>query len=115
MAPAEMQIVATVIGSTLLREMLLEARVLDAATAHARGLVNHVVGDDRVAAEAQHLAERIATLSPQALRLNKRTLRAFATPPLSRANERIPHYAYADSTEHREGLAAFNDKRTPRF
>jgi enoyl-CoA hydratase len=115
MAPAEMQIVAAVIGSATLREMLLEARVIDAATAHARGLVNHVVGDDRVAAEAQHLAERIALLSPQALRLNKRALRAFATPPLSHADERVAHYAYADSAEHREGLAAFNDKRSPRF
>ncbi len=53
MAPAEMQIVAAVIGSATLRELLLEARVLDAATAHVRGLVNHVVGDDRVAAEAR--------------------------------------------------------------
>jgi len=115
MAPAEMQIVAAVIGSATLRELLLEARVLDAATAHVRGLVNHVVGDDRVAAEARLLAERIAMLSPQALCLNKRALRAFATPPLSRADERVPHYAYADSAEHREGLAAFNDKRPPRF
>jgi enoyl-CoA hydratase len=115
MAPAEMQIVAAVIGSTTLRELLLEARVLDAAAAHARGLINHVVADDRVATEAQHLAERIATLSPQALRLNKCALRAFAMPALSRADERGPHYAYADSAEHREGLAAFNDKRIPRF
>jgi enoyl-CoA hydratase/carnithine racemase len=115
MAPAELEIVAAVIGRATLRELLLEARVLDAATAHARGLVNHLVGDDRVAAETQHLAERIAMLSPQALRLNKRALRAFATPPLSSANERVPHYRYADSAEHREGLAAFNDKRTPRF
>jgi enoyl-CoA hydratase len=115
MAPAEMQIVAAVIGSATLRELLLEARVLDAATARERGLVNHVVADESIAAEARHLAERIALLSPQALRLNKRALRAFATPPLSRADERVPHYAYADSAEHREGLAAFNDKRSPRF
>jgi len=115
MAPAELEIVAAVIGRTTLRELLLEARVLDAATARERGLVNHVVGDDRVVAETQHLAERIAMLSPQALRLNKRALRAFATPSLSRTNERVPHYAYADSAEHREGLAAFNDKRSPRF
>ncbi len=115
MAPAEMQIVAAVIGSTALRELLLEGRVLDAAAARERGLVTRVVGDDQVATEAQHTAARIANLSPQALRLNKRSLRAFATLPLSHADERAPHYAYADSAEHREGLAAFNDKRSPRF
>jgi len=115
MAPAEMEIVAAVIGTTALRELLLEGRVLDAGAARDRGLVTRVVGDHRVAAEALHTAERIAMLSPQALRLNKRGLRAFATPRLSRADERASHYDYADSAEHREGLAAFNDKRPPRF
>ena len=115
MAPAEMEIVAAVIGSTTLRELLLEGRVLDAAAARERRLVTRVVGDDHVATEAQHTAVRIADLSPQALRLNKRALRAFATPALSGADERALHYAYADSAEHREGLAAFNDKRSPRF
>ncbi len=115
MAPAELEIVAAVVGVTTLRELLLEARVLDAEAARARGLVTRVVADALVAAEAERTAERIALLSPQALRLNKRALREFAAPPLSSAEQRSAHYAYADSVEHREGLAAFNDKRAPRF
>ena len=115
MAPAELEIVAAVVGATTLRELLLEARVLDADEARERGFVTSVVADARVAAEAQHAAERIAQLSPQALRLNKRALREFATPRLSSAERRAAHYQYADSAEHREGLAAFNDKRPPRF
>ncbi len=115
MAPAELEIVAAVVGVTTLRELLLEARVLDAEAARARGLVTRVVGDDQVAAEVERTAVRIASLSPQALRLNKRALREFAAPALSTAEQRSAHYAYADSAEHREGLAAFNDKRTPRF
>ena len=115
MAPAELEIVAAAFGQTTLRELLLEARVLDAETARSRGLVTRVVPDERVAAEARHSAERIAVLSPQALRLNKRALREFAQPRRSTAAQRAPHYAYADSAEHREGLAAFNDKRPPRF
>ena len=115
MAPAELEIVAAVVGVTTLRELLLEARVLDALAALARGLITRVVADDRVAAEAELSAERIAALSPQALRLNKRALREFASPALSTAQQRSAHYAYADSAEHREGLAAFNDKRPPRF
>ena len=115
MAPSELEIVAAVMGATTLRELLLEARVLDAGEARDRGFVTRVVADERVAAEAQHAAERIAQLSPQALRLNKRALREFATPRLSSAERRAAHYNYADSAEHREGLAAFNDKRPPRF
>ena len=115
MAPAELEIVAAAIGSTVLRELLLEARVLDAVQARERGLVTRVVADDQVAAEALHTAERIAQLAPQALRLNKRALREFAMPRLSSAEQRASHYRYADSAEHREGLAAFNDKRPPQF
>lgn len=115
MAPAEIEILAAVAGPTVLRELLIEARVLDAREAFERGLVTRVVPDDDVAAEARAAAQRIARLSPQALRLNKRALRQFVTPPLGSAAAREPFYAYAPSAEHREGLDAFNEKRQPRF
>lgn len=115
MAPLEVEIVARVIGETCLRELLLEARVLGAAEAKERGLVTRVVADDAVAAEARASAGRIALLSPQALRLNKRALRQFGRAHGSNRDERAPHYAYAPSAEHREGLAAFNEKRPARF
>jgi enoyl-CoA hydratase len=115
LAPAELEIVAAVVGPTVLRELLIEARVLDAREAFARGLVTRVVADADVAAEARTAAERIAELSPQALRLNKRALRQFTHSAHSSHAERAPHYAYAASDEHREGLAAFNEKRKPRF
>ncbi len=115
MAPAEMEIIAAVVGPTVLRELLLEARVFRAQEAFERGIVTRVVPDDVVAAESLAAAQRIAALSPQALRLNKRALRQFVVPPLSSAAARAPHYAYAPSAEHREGLAAFNERRPPRF
>lgn len=115
LAPAELEIVAAVIGPTVLRELLIEACVLDAPEAFARGLVTRVVADADVAAQARVAAERIAELSPQALRLNKRALRQFTHVVRSSHAERAPHYAYAASDEHREGLAAFNEKRKPRF
>jgi enoyl-CoA hydratase len=115
LAPAELEIVAAVVGPTVLRELLIEARVLDAQEAFARGLITRVVADADVAAEARTAAERIAELSPQALRLNKRALRQFTQAAHSSHAERAPHYAYAASDEHREGLAAFNEKRKPRF
>ena len=100
---------------TVLRELLIEARVFRAQEAFERGIVTRVVPDDVVAAEALAAAQRIASLSPQALRLNKRALRQFVTPRMSQFADRAAHYAYAPSAEHREGLAAFNEKRPPRF
>jgi len=114
LAPSEAQIVAQVIGPTLLRELLIEARLLGADEALARGLVSRVVDDGAVAAEAQATCERIAVLSPQAQRLNKRTLRQLAAGGPSAA-QRHEHFGYADSPEHREGLAAFVEKRAARF
>lgn len=115
MAPAEIEIVARVVGETTLRELLLEARVLTAHDALQRGLITRVVPDEALAREAQHCAERMATLSPQAMQLNKQALRQFARGGNSSRAQREPHYAYAPSDEHREGLAAFNERRPANF
>lgn len=114
MAPAELQVLARLASGAVLREMLLEARLLGAAAALQHGLVHAVVPDDEVAEVAAQRARQIATLSPQALRLNKRTLRQLARGGPGEA-ERHAHFAYADSHEHREGIAAFLEKRPPRF
>ncbi len=114
LAPSEAQIVARVLGPTLLRELLIEARLLGAGEALARGIVNRVVDDAAVAAEALAACTRIAALSPQAQRLNKRSLRQLAEGGPSSA-QRHDHFSYADSPEHREGLAAFAEKRPARF
>ncbi|MFM7849778.1 MAG: enoyl-CoA hydratase/isomerase family protein [Rubrivivax sp.] len=114
LAPLEAQMVSRVLPLPLLRELLLEARLMDAAEALARGVVNRVVADDQVAHEAERSAQRMARLSPQAARLNKTTLRQLAEGGPTPA-QRLAHYAYADSAEHREGLAAFLEKRPARF
>ena len=114
LAPLEAQMVSRVLPLPLLRELLLEARLMDAAEALARGVVNRVVADDQVSQEAERSAQRMAQLSPQAARLNKITLRQLAEGgPTS--TQRQSHYAYADSAEHREGLTAFLEKRPARF
>jgi len=114
MAPRELQVLARVVPAPVLREMLLEARLLDAADALRHGLVHEIAADDALATLVQKRAERLATLSPQAARINKRTLRQIAAGGPSDA-ERRAHYAYADSPDHREGVTAFIEKRPPRF
>jgi enoyl-CoA hydratase len=114
MAPGELQLLSQIAPLAVLREMLLEARLLDAAAALQHGLVHGVVADPEVAAHALQRAGQIATLSPQAARLNKRTLRQIAAGGPTAA-ERRAHFGYADSAQHREGIAAFLEKRPPHF
>lgn len=115
MAPREVDRVASAISINLLRELLLEGRLWSAHEAASRGIVSRVVADADVAAEVLAAAHRMAALAPQAARLNKRTLRAQAENRLGTRAQREPFYAYADSAEHREGIAAFLAKRPPRF
>lgn len=112
MAPGELQVLRRVVPVAVLREVLLEARLLDAPTALARGLVHRVVAD--AAGEALATAERIATLSPHAARLNKRTLRQLDDGGPTPA-QRAAHFDYANHAEHCEGVAAFLARRAPQF
>ena len=114
MAPGELELLGRVVSAPALREMLLEARLLDAARALQLGLVHAVVADGQVAAAALQRAMAMAALSPQAARINKRTLRQIAASGPTPA-ERHAHFAYADSAEHVEGVTAFIEKRAPRF
>lgn len=113
MALREAAVVARAVGDATAREILLEAAVLPAGEMKARGFLQRVVADAEVAAQAEAGAQRIASLAPQAARLNKQSLRALgiAVSELDAAGA----YAYADSPEHREGIAAFIAKRQPRF
>ena len=110
MAPREAELVAAVAGMATAREMLLEAAVFDAAEMKSRGFLQRVLPDAEVAAEAQARCNRIAQLAPRAARMNKRTLRALAA-----GQGVVNPYDYASGAEHREGIAAFIEKRKAVF
>ena len=114
MAPSELAVLARTVGAAPLREMLLEARLLDAPRALQLGLVHAVVADADVAVHALQRAHAIAALSPQAARINKQTLRQLVAGGPT-ALQRRSHFTYAASAEHREGVTAFIEKRAPRF
>ena len=114
MAPGELQVLRRVVSAPVLREMLLEARLLDAGTSLRLGLVHEVVGDEQVPERTAQRADALTALSPQAARINKRSLRQLETGGPS-ATERRAHFGYAASAEHIEGVTAFIEKRPPRF
>ena len=115
MAPREAALVAREAGLTVVRQMLLEAMVFSAADMKAAGFLSRLLPDEQLAAEAQVSARRLAALAPQAARMNKQTIRAILNASGAGVIEDDQRYAYADSAEHREGIAAFLDKRKPVF
>ena len=124
MAPREAALVAGAVGDVTARQMLLEAATFDAAEMARRGFLSRVVEADQLEAQAVGAALRIAALAPGAARMNKQTLRAFQAQKMPTTPDHqaqiaiktiVDPYAYADSAEHREGIAAFLAKRPARF
>lgn len=117
MAPREAALVMRAVGELTAREMLLSAAVLDAIEMKRRGFLNQVVGARELDATVQACVERTIALAPQAARMNKQVFRALALESIdTNASELIANcYYYADSAEHREGIAAFIEKRPARF
>ena len=125
MAPREAALVAGAVGEVTARQMLLEAATFNAHEMAQRGFLSQVVEPGLLEAQALGSALRIAALAPGAARLNKQTLRALQAPkwPPATAHQAqaaidpvaSDPYAYADSAEHREGIAAFLAKRPPVF
>jgi len=115
MAPREAALVRGAIGDVLARDMLLAASVHGAARLYEAGFLLQVLPDDTVADAALAHAGRIAALAPAAARLNKATFLALNRVPAPVPPALPAAYRYADSAEHREGIAAFLAKRSPVF
>ena len=105
------------VGSARAAELALIGAPLSSADAERLGLVMKVVAAEVVVEEAQAIAGRLADLAPRALALTKRALEATWTSSLEEQLElEAELQGIAGSTaDHAEGLAAFLDKRPPRF
>ncbi|MDX1689413.1 MAG: enoyl-CoA hydratase-related protein [Acidimicrobiia bacterium] len=108
---------ARVVGLRRAMDLALTNRTLDAATAESWGLVNRVVPDDRVAEEGEALARRLVAGPRVAQAEAKRLLVRGATSALEEAMEResLAITRASATPDAREGIAAFLDKREPRF
>ena len=97
--------------------VILAADRISAAEAREWGLVEKVVADGSALTEAMAFAERIAAMPPVSVAMTKATINRIA----GALDELATHmdtdqFALASlSEDHREGVAAFLERRAPRF
>lgn len=115
MAPDEMQGLLALAGRAATLAILLEGRVFDAAEAQSLGLLTRVVPDTEVAAQARASADRIMRGAPLAARINKRQSRHLQQGAPLEESHYQDFFSYAESQDHREGVAAFLAGRAPVF
>ncbi|MGS2590015.1 enoyl-CoA hydratase/isomerase family protein [Streptomyces hebeiensis] len=105
------------VGAARAAELVFTARRVAAAEAAGLGLVDRLVDEGADRDEALALADRIAANSPVGLRAAKRALRLGHGLDL-RAGLEVEDAAWrsvAFSGDRAEGVAAFNEKRTPEW
>ena len=105
------------VGPSRAAEMFYTGDMIDAQTALRMGLVNRVVPAAQLEAEVRALAQKIAQGPPIAIRAIKQTLFAGEREALERALEREGKNQMKcfSSEDCLEGIAAFFEKRPPRF
>ncbi len=103
------------LGRAMQMSMLGEA--LDAEEAHRVGLVNKVVPDERLEEETATLAGQLAGLPTLALGRIKQTLHKSFEADLAAAleAEAVGQALCGYTQDHKEGVAAFFEKRDPAF
>lgn len=115
MYPGELAGLLRLAGPAVVKEILLEGRLFGAHEAYEKGLLTRVVTDAEIATEVAATAERIAAGAPLVARWHKQWIaRLQQSIPLTDEELRTS-FAFLDSADYAEGLAAFRAKRPPRF
>jgi len=98
-------------------ELVLQAKVIGAQEAREIGLVNQVVPHEELMPKTMEMARAMADLPPMALGYSKRNMYKGLDSDLAAAvhDEIMANRVCRDSRDHGEGVAAFLEKRKPKY
>ena len=103
------------VGPQRVKEMLLLAKMVDAASALQAGLVMEVVTDGAaLQARAQQIAETLAGHAPITLQTTKEAMRRLQAKIADENIDDLIRRTYG-SADFREGMSAFLEKRSPKW
>jgi len=105
------------VGKSKAMEMCLTGRLMEAEEAERSGLVARIVPADKLLDDALSVAEKISNMSrPMAMMTKEAVKRAFETSLAEgiKFERRMFHASFA-TEDQKEGMAAFIEKRPPKF
>jgi enoyl-CoA hydratase len=105
------------VGKAKAMDLVLTGRTMDASEAERCGLVARVVPAERLHEETLSVAATIAGFSTPAVMMAKEAIKRAFEAPLSEGmlfERRLFHAVFA-TADQKEGMAAFLEKRPPRF
>jgi methylglutaconyl-CoA hydratase len=105
------------VGERNMRELLLGSELIDAERAKEIGLINRVVAEEDLMNEAQKFAASVLQGAPSALAQTKRLIEELWWRSVKHDVDLAVkyHMQARESSEAREGIAAFNEKRKPNW
>jgi enoyl-CoA hydratase/carnithine racemase len=108
---------ARIIGKPLAKELIWTGRRLKAEEARQLRIVNHVAAQGQAMAKARELLRSIGEQGPLSVMFTKAAIERGYDGSLSEgmAVEADAFFALSFSQDRNEGLAAFHEKRAPRF
>jgi enoyl-CoA hydratase len=105
------------VGKSMAMQMVLTGEPIDARQAQQAGLVSEVTEPELTVERALAIAQRISAKAPLAVRLAKEALLKAQDTDLA-SGLRFERHAFtllAGTQDRAEGIAAFQEKRQPRF
>ncbi len=111
------QRLARIVGVSRATELILTGDVITPQEALRIGLVNHVVGDGAVLKTAKEIGKKIARHGLPAIRACMRAIGGGLDKPLEEGlkAEQNEFESITSTKDMREGIAAFTEKRQPKF
>jgi|SRR5208283_234397 enoyl-CoA hydratase/carnithine racemase len=102
------------VGPGLTKELLFRARLATAEEAKSAGLLNEVVPEGQAYRRALEVAAEIAAHAPLTIQVTKEALRRLRKRRAEVDGDDLIAQVYG-SADFREGVAAFRERRKPRF
>ncbi len=103
------------VGPARAKQMIFTGARIDATTAERWGLVNEVVPSGELTSRARHLAAEIAANAPVSVQMVKQLVDGALGEGGAATLEALAGALAATTEDAQEGLAAFRERREPRF